>query len=197
MACVNASGERMPPMLVVRGKTTKSLYGFNCDEAPPNTVWTYQECAWMNDEAAENSFENVFLKNCGPERPQLLLLDGHGSHESITLSELAQRKHCNIRFSPHTIHLLQPLAVFGPINKQYNSICSEFLSSAAFNIVNDWTFPGIFRQAWYLGVTKENIVSGFRGCGISPLNREAIPVSAYLPSDPFDKPFHDRRANEN
>lgn len=45
-------------------------------------------------------------------------------------------------------------------------------------------------MAWELGVTKENIVSGFRACGIYPLNRHAARVSAFLPSQPFDKPIH-------
>lgn len=38
------------------------------------------------------------------------------------------------------------------------------------------------KSAWEDGVTSENIVSGFRACGIYPFNPHAIPNRAYLPS---------------
>ncbi|XP_069114465.1 uncharacterized protein [Argopecten irradians] len=180
----------MPPMLIVRGKTPKCVYGYNCAEAPADTIWTFQERALMNEEIAEHWFRSVFLKNCGPERPQLLLLDDHGSHKSLTLLELAQQENIFIlAFPPHTTHFLQALdrSVFFPFNKHYNRLCSEFRASAPCNLINKWTFSGIFRQAWEHGVTRENIISGFRGCGIFPLNPNSIPESAFLPSIPFDK----------
>ena len=30
-------------------------------------------------------FQNGFLKECGPDRPQLLICDGHYSHEPLEL----------------------------------------------------------------------------------------------------------------
>ena len=43
MACVNAMGCRMPPMFVVKGKTSASLHGFNTEAAPEDSIWTFQE----------------------------------------------------------------------------------------------------------------------------------------------------------
>lgn len=74
------------------------------------------------------------------------------------------------------------MSLFGPFNKAYNKFCSDFLSKSALNIINKWTFPSLFKSAWEDGVTSENIVSGFRACGIYPFNPHAIPNSAYLPS---------------
>jgi hypothetical protein len=37
MACVNAAGRTMPPQFVVKGKTSKSLHGFNTSAAPVGT----------------------------------------------------------------------------------------------------------------------------------------------------------------
>lgn len=42
MACVNATGDSMPPMLIVKGKTKKSLFGFNTAESPQNSVSALQ-----------------------------------------------------------------------------------------------------------------------------------------------------------
>lgn len=46
----------------------------------------------------------------------------------------------------------------------------------------------MFAQAWQAAVTKKNVQSGFRACGIYPFNPKAIPSEAYLPSTPFDRP---------
>ena len=37
-------------------------------------------------------FENVFLKNIGEERPQILIFDGHDSHHHVELIESAREK---------------------------------------------------------------------------------------------------------
>ena len=43
MACVNAAGRTMPPQFVVKGKTSKSLHGFNTSAAPVGTKWFIQK----------------------------------------------------------------------------------------------------------------------------------------------------------
>lgn len=191
LACVNASGDRMPPMLVVKGKTTKSLYGYNVEQAPPGTVFTFQKNAWMDGTIGLEWFSKVFMKNCGNERPQLLILDGHSSHETLELLEAAKANNIHLMsLPPHTTHYLQPLdrTVFGPFSKAYNSACSTFLSASPYNEVNKWTFPGLFRQAWDGAVTSDNIKSGFRACGVSPLDMSAVPDVAFAPSQAFDAP---------
>ena len=37
-------------------------------------------------------FQNVFLKECEPDRPQLLTVDSHCSYEPIDLLELAEKE---------------------------------------------------------------------------------------------------------
>jgi hypothetical protein len=49
VASVNAAGERMSPLLVVNGKTERSVFGFNTREAPSGTMWDFQENGWMDD----------------------------------------------------------------------------------------------------------------------------------------------------
>ena len=100
----------MVPMVIVKGKTSASLHGLTVGEAPAGTVFAFQENGWMTEELGEKWFRDVFLKQCGPERPQLLLLDGHSSHETLGLLELAVRENIQVLcLPPHTTHMLQPL----------------------------------------------------------------------------------------
>ena len=113
-------------------------------------MWAYQEKGWMNDALGELWFREIFLKNCGDARPQLLILDGHSSHETLAILELGLQENIHIlSLPPHTTHVLQPLdrTVFGPLNTAYNSVCSEYLGQNALNTVNKWTFQGLFNKA--------------------------------------------------
>ena len=189
MACVNGVGRRMPPMFIVKGKTKRSLHAFNTKEAPIGSRWSFQKNGWMDDNLGERWFNDVFLQFCGAERPQLLILDGHYSHESLAILMRAMEERIHIlALPPHTTHYLQPLdrAVFGPLNRAYNGLCTEFLQESPLHQINKWTFPALFRQAWDKSVTSVNIKSGFKACGIIPLDRGAIPETAFAPSDPSD-----------
>lgn len=82
LACINAAGDEVPPMVIVKGKTYKSLLAYNTENGVPGSIYTYQERAWMEDALGEVWFKGHFLKHCGPERPQLIILDSHSSHET-------------------------------------------------------------------------------------------------------------------
>ena len=49
VSCVNAAGQKMPPICIVKGKTSKSLMAYGTDEGPPDAIWTYQANAYMED----------------------------------------------------------------------------------------------------------------------------------------------------
>lgn len=192
MACVNGIGNRMPPMIITKGKTPRCLRGFNVEQAPENCLWTFQKNGWIDDAIGEKWFDSVFLKYCGPERPQLLILDGHGSHETLAIIERAIAEDIiMISLPPHCTHVLQPLdrSVFGPLKSAYNEQCSDFLLEHPLHVVDKWTFPSLFKNAWQKAVSMDNIRNGFRACGIVPLNPSAVPVSVYGPSKPTDVPI--------
>ena len=88
VACTSAAGNCMPPLIIVKGKTYKSLLSFATDEGPTGASWTWQEKAWQEDVLGNLWFRNVFLKNCGSERPQLLIMDQHHSHEVLLTSPI-------------------------------------------------------------------------------------------------------------
>ncbi|CAC5410897.1 unnamed protein product [Mytilus coruscus] len=136
LPCINAAGEKMPPLVIVKGKTERSLRSFNTHEGPPGSKWTFQEKAWKNDLIGIEWFSEIFLRNCGAKRPQLLVLDSHNSHETLGLLELAFDNNIIILAMPaHTTHFLCPLdrTVFGPFKREYDQVCSEYMSSSVDN----------------------------------------------------------------
>jgi hypothetical protein len=55
----------MSPLLVVKGKTERSVFGFNTREAPSGTMWDFQENGWMDDRIGERCttlFKKDFFK---------------------------------------------------------------------------------------------------------------------------------------
>ncbi|XP_069108119.1 uncharacterized protein [Argopecten irradians] len=191
MACVNAAGKTMSPMFVVKGKTNVSIHGFDTSAAPVGTKWAVQENGWMTDKIGEQWFRDIFLAECGEERPQLLVLDGHSSHESLAILELARENNISILcLPPHTTHILQPLdrSVFGPFSNAYNTACSDYMAQNPLNSVSKWNFPGLVKCAWDSSFTVKNIQNGFRVCGIFPFNPNAISKESYAPSKPTDRP---------
>lgn len=83
---------------------------FNDDVS--QTAISASERGWMETTLFYNWFKNVFLKHIGPERPVLLIYDGHVTHVSTKLIKLAPENEVTImKLPPHTTHVLQPLDV--------------------------------------------------------------------------------------
>ena len=186
LACINAVGTAMPPFCVIKGKTVRALQSFSTRDAPDGTIWSYQDNAWMCDVLGVEWFDKVFLANCGPERPQLLILDGHGSHEVLELLEKAREKDIHIlALPPHTTHALQPLdkVVFGPFKRAYRRVCTEYLSERSAHTVNKISWPGLLRKTWQETMGADLIRKAFEATGIVPFNRQRIPDKVFAPAE--------------
>ena len=189
MACVNAAGNEVPPLVVVKGKTQASVSSYNVGEGPVGTRYTYQCKGWMEDLLGVEWYTNYFLQHCGTARPQLLVLDSHSSHETLGLIESAKENNIILlALPPHTTQWLNPLdkTLFGPFNRECNKACTEFMSKSPNNLVCKWEWPRLFRIAHDRAFNRENIKKGFDACGIFPTNPKRIPATAYSPSEPFD-----------
>lgn len=78
---------------------------------------------------------------------------------------------------PHTTQDSQPLdcTVFRPLKRHWTNACHDFQQQNP-GMVIMFNFSRIFSGAWLKALTPENIVAGFKKCGIHPFNRDAIPV---------------------
>ena len=116
-------------------------------------------------------FSEWFVKfaNLVKERPLLLLFDGHMSHVSIDVIKLALSERIFIlKFPPHVTDVLQPLDVscFGPLKRKWDTMLQErtntFGSKCQMSKID---FISNVCSIWNQGMTKENIISGFKTTG--------------------------------
>ena len=119
---VNAVGKCLSPHVIVKGQTKRSLHSLQTENAPEGTTWSWSDSGWTKQGIALLWFTNSFLPNVGKERPQILVLDGHDSHNFIELIDAATENNVHIIELPaHTSHWLQPCdrTVFGPFKNAY------------------------------------------------------------------------------
>ena len=185
IAAVNAQGRSLPPHFVVKGKTQRSLGSFQTEDAPEGSTWSVSDSGWTKQGIMHLWFVKSFLPAIGPERPQLLILDGHDSHNFVELLTDAVANNIHLLELPaHTSHWLQPCdrTLFGPLKRSYNRVCQELMSTYPGVVISRANFCGLFTKAWKESMTESNVKSGFRACGIFPFDPSAVPQEAYLPN---------------
>ena len=118
-----------------------------------------------------------FIKVFPPARPVLLIEDGHGSHISIELIELARANEVYLLCLPaHTTHILQPLdvGVFKSFKTFFSKACHKYLTKHPGRVITADVIASLIVEVWPQSMTPLNIMGGFRKCGIYPLNPGAV-----------------------
>jgi len=118
----------------------------------------------------------VFLPQTAPQdlsEARLLILDGHGSHETMEFMWECYSSNIYLLFLPlHTLHILQPLdlSIFAPLKRAYRKQLG-FLS-----LLNDSTplgkqnFLSCYQKARLSSLTRNNIRAGWQASGLWPIN---------------------------
>ena len=79
VACVSASGNYIPPMIIWDRKSLKQEWTTG---EVAGTLYGMSSKGWMDMSLFEKWFTRHFLRYAPSVRPLLLLLDGHSSHYS-------------------------------------------------------------------------------------------------------------------
>ena len=114
LACCNAAGYAMPPMVIFDRKSLKPELTVG---EVPGTMYGLSGSGWIDTELFELWFSQHFLAYAPPACPLLLLLDGHSSHyQPGFVKQAAEEQVIVFCLPPHTTHLTQPLdkGCFGP-----------------------------------------------------------------------------------
>ena len=123
-------------------------------------------------------------------------MDGHSSHYEPQSIEFAREKGVVLFcLPPHTTHDTQPLdvSVFKSVKQHWSDACHAFQQANPGMVINKYNFSSLFAGAWLKAFTPANIVSGFRKCGVQPLDRRALVGDDGSDSDSDDEPT----SNEN
>ena len=170
MSCVSASGFVLPPMMIY---PRKGLVPDHLKEgAVPGTMFKSSESGWITKELYMEWF-HFFLESIPPARPVLLIEDGHASHISIEVIKLARENDVHLLCLPaHTTHILQPLdvGVFKSFKAHFSKACHKYLAANPGRVITTDIIAALVGEAWPLSVTPLNIMSGFKKCGIYPIN---------------------------
>lgn len=180
VACISASGQFLPPFVLMKGKILKPEYS---DGLPPGSRVKMTEKGYMTSEAFLGWMQHfVEHKVMGPA---ILIMDGHSSHESDEALKMAEENQVKILLLPsHTSHELQPLdkTVFKAFKTNYYEQSRVWHVNHAGRSLNKLAYADVFRPAWLKTARAELAIKAFASTGICPLNRTAIPEEAFEPA---------------
>ena len=199
IACGNAEGRVIPAHLIIPGKTEKKLHGYDLESIDSQSPlkganFSVSDSGWTKDGIGKLWFTQTFLPSIGPERPQLLVCDGHNSHNNVEFLTLARDDNIIIVELPSkTSNWTQPFdrTVFKPLKNAWNNQVDDFTHATGVT-VSHGQFLRIFGRAWANALTPANVKAGFKATGIYPFDPSAIPDEAYKPSELFSAPSNEK-----
>lgn len=180
VACCNAIGNAIPPMIIFKGKRLKPEF---LDNLPHGSLVKMAPKGSMTTELFID-FLNHFAKYKS-NGPTLLVFDGASSHLDFTIAAAADDLNINLFCLPsNTTHELQPLdkAVFRSFEAHWDQELLKYWDTYPQRTLNKARFNIILSRVWPKCITPENIINGFRATGLFPLNPDAIHHSAFAPS---------------
>ena len=179
LTCVSASGSALPPFFIYPRKRIMEKLK---EGALPGTAF---DTGWVNTELFIKWFE-FFLLQISPSRPVLLILDGHSSHIAIIEAiELARANDIHMLCIPaHTTYILQPLdvGVFKSFKSFYSKECRKLLLEHPNRVITAEKIAGLVGRVRPQAITPVNIMSGFKKCGVYPLNPGEVTDRQIAPS---------------
>jgi hypothetical protein len=177
IAAINALGWAIPPYIIFAGKTHLSAW-YEGDDIPEDWPIGLSDNGWTNDELGLEWLKHFdrYTKDRTKGTKRLLILDGHGSHDTAGFHIFCRENNIiSLCMPAHSSHLLQPLDVgcFAPLKKAYGNQISELMRNGI-NHITKLEFLPAFRAAFDTSVTPDNIRGGFRGAGLVPDDPEAV-----------------------
>jgi 4-hydroxybenzoate polyprenyltransferase len=94
--------------------------------------------------------KKVFLPQTITSEPRLLILDGHGSHETTDFMYLCYQHNIHLLFlPPHTSHVLQPLdlSVFSSLKTHYRTAVSNLAVTTDSSLIRKQNFLACYSKA--------------------------------------------------
>lgn len=182
VACANALGHVIPPMILFKGQRSKPTFS---DGLPVGSVVHMTQKGSMTTEIFLKWLDH-FKQFMSPP-PTILIFDGASSHLDVTIAEKAELLQIELLCLPsNTTHELQPLdkSVFRSFESHWDQELLDYWDQHPDRRLNKERFSDIFTPVWGKCMTISNVCNGFKATGIYPFNKNVIPEYAFAPSLP-------------
>lgn len=171
----SASGEKGPPSIIFKGANIWDQWQTS-DEIFPGMSYAASKKGWMDSTIFLNYFKNTVIPALGEERPVLIIYDGHSTHMTISIIELAREQNITILKLPaHTTHLLQPLdlAVFKAVKTAWDQRLVKWQRHNVGRKLPKNMFSQFIAEIWR-DASAAIIINGFKKAGIVPFNDQVV-----------------------
>ncbi|KAJ8927399.1 hypothetical protein NQ314_020178 [Rhamnusium bicolor] len=163
LVCCNAIGDYLPLYVNYKGL---HLYSNWCQNGPEDAVYNCFPSGWIELSQFANWLENVFIKHTTKlEGPKLLIFDGHNSHLTIPLIEMACANNIEFFCLPaHISHALQPLdvGVFKSVKTAWSNVLKDYYRVTGCKNVDKITFPSLLKKLKETGCfSRASAIGGF------------------------------------
>ncbi|KAK4073597.1 hypothetical protein Purlil1_12985 [Purpureocillium lilacinum] len=170
--CVSATGAFLPPLVIFKGKSVQQQWFPDDLSLFSDWQFTATKNGWTSDQTAVEWLEKVFIPRTQPADPserRLLVLDGHGSHETVEFMYLCYQHKI---LPPHTSHVLKPLdlSVFSPLKHYYRKQVGFLSLLTDSSPVGKQNFLSCYQRARELALTASNIKGGWKATGLWPVS---------------------------
>ena len=155
------------------------MYSSWIKDGPDGCFYNVSSNGWMEIPQFYEWFQKVFIEFVKAfEGPKILVLDGHKSHITSDIVQLARSNQISIIcLPPHSTHILQPLdiAVFKPAKSAWRKILDDH-NGLTFETITKEIFPSLLRKLVEsnLAFLRRHAVAGFESIGVYSVNRSAI-----------------------
>jgi hypothetical protein len=202
--CISATGRSLHPLVIFKGKSVQQQWFEASLSEFEGWQFTSTDNGWTTDATGLEWLQKVFIPQTKPRDPKearLLILDGHGSHETTDFMwECFSNNIYLVYLPPHSSHVLQPLdlAVFSSLKTAYRKYVGDHSSHTHSTPIGKRYFLKCYYKARIDGLTAKNIKSGWQASGLWPLN-SGKPLMSRLLLENSNKPKEEalkRKAEE-
>jgi hypothetical protein len=113
-------------------------------------VYNSSDSGWMEIPQFQEWFEAIFIRHANTiESPKVLIFDGHRSHKTLEIVELARNNNIHIiLLPPHSTHILQSLdvSVFKPVKTEWKKVMMKNNSITNCADVIQKDFPKLLKE---------------------------------------------------
>jgi hypothetical protein len=183
IACICADGTALRPALIYQAASgnIQDTWLQDFDPTIHQAFFATSPTGWTNNELGLQWLKQVFdreTKEKARRSYRLLIVDGHGSHVSLSFIDYCDKNRILLAtYPPHSTHTLQPLDVslFKPLSSAYTAELTDFMYNCqGICSITKRDFYRLFNKAWGIAFQENTIRKAFEVTGISPLNPEAI-----------------------